>query len=476
MVATVVAVAVVAACSGVPPGAETPRNLALQGRAMTTCSIPGRDGGVVAARCGTLSVPEDGAQAGGRTIDLRVAVLPATNRSGVAEPVFFIAGGPGGSTIAQWSTAASVFGGLNDRHDIVLVDQRGTGSSHMLVVPPQNPQEAPADYATRVLATMDGDPRNYTTAVAMDDLDAVRAALGYSKIDLYGASYGATAVQYYLRQHGNRVHAAVLDGGTLLNVPIFELIAPNSQRALDDVFNRCLADVGCAAAFPGLRDEFASALDRLQRAAVPTGVQDASGQPITMTADLFTSMIHQLLVVSDSAEIPWFVHQAWAGNFVDVAGVVSRIFPGPTPTLMMAIEIMCSEAWARHDPDHVITLGQGSYALPNQLSFLRSLEQACPFVPQGRVPANDAQPVHTDVPVLLLNGSDDPQDPPANVEEAGQQMPNSLLVAPSGLGHTVGHIGCLPRLVVRFFDMGRTDGAAAQACVAAMPPPLFRLS
>ncbi|HET9782567.1 MAG TPA: alpha/beta fold hydrolase [Candidatus Dormibacteraeota bacterium] len=443
---------------------------------MTDCSIPGSGGGVVAAKCGTLTVAENRSAAGSRSIGLYVAILPATSKASVQEPVFFIAGGPGGSTVEQWSQAASIFFGLNAHHDIVLVDQRGTGQSHQLMITPQNPGETPTEYAARALAAMDGDPRYYTTAVAMDDLDAVRQSLGYSKIDLYGGSYGATAVQYYIRQHGDHVHAAVLDGGTLIDVPILELIAANSQRALDDVFYRCLAEAACAQAFPNVGTEFATVLDRLRRAPVATDVQDAIGQPIDVTSDLFAGLIHQLMVISDSASIPWLVHQAWSGNFAEVAGQVTRAFPRSSPTPVMSIEIMCVEAWARHDSNQVSALGQGSYYLSSQLSWAQSMEASCSYVPPGYVPANDAQPVQTSLPILLLNGTDDPQDPPANVAMAREQMPNSLSVTPSGLGHTVGHIGCLPRLVARFFDTGKTDAAAAQACLATMPPPSFRLS
>src|SRR5579872_4941512 len=264
-------------CAGNTTNSTGPRTFSLDGKPMAECTVTGTRGIVMAAKCGTLTVLENRADSHGRKIALSVAVMPATEPGSPSAPVFFIAGGPGGSTISDWAEAPLIFAGLNAHHDVVLVDQRGTGQSHMLVFPAQDPRESSADYAARALATLDGNPRYYTTAVAMDDLDAVRQALGYDKIDLYGASYGATAVQYYLRQHGDRVRAAVLDGGTLVEVPIFELIAPNSQRALDDAFARCAADTGCATAFPDVRTEFASVIARLSTKPVPTS--DRSQQP-----------------------------------------------------------------------------------------------------------------------------------------------------------------------------------------------------
>lgn len=427
----------------------------------------------MAAKCGTLTVAENRADPAGRKIDLYVAVMPATEPGTPSEPVFFIAGGPGGSTIADWAEAPNIFVGLTAHHDIVLVDQRGTGRSHPLILPPQNPGETPAAYATRALNSIDGDPRYYTTAAAMDDLDAVRQALGYDKIDLYGGSYGATAVQYYMRQHGDRVSAAVLDGGTLVDVPIFELVAPNSQRALDDVLGRCLGDAGCESAYPNVRTEFAAVMARLGKKPVATDVMDPSGQPIVVTSDVFASTIHQLLVGSDSGTIPWLIHTAWSGNLTAVAAELSKYLGNTSQVLVMTVEILCSEAWARNDPEQVKALGASSYLLPNQVAFAESYAGACAFAPPGFVLPNDDQSPQTKVPVLLLNGSNDPQDPPT---EASRLMPNSMLVVAPGQGHTVGHIGCLPAVVVDFFNRGKTNPAVANACVANMRPPPFRLN
>lgn len=466
----------VAACGPATPGPAGPRTFSLDGKPLTDCRITGTRGIVMAAKCGTLAVAENREAPAGRKIDLKVAVMPARGGGAPSEPVFFIAGGPGGSTVADWAEAPNIFPGLTDRHDIVLVDQRGTGGSHPLVLPAQKPGETPESFRARALAELDGDPRYYTTVVAMDDLDAVRQALGYDKIDLYGASYGATAVQYYLRQHGDHVRAAVLDGGTLVNVPIFELMAANSQRALDDVFDRCMLDQRCASAYPHLRAEFAAVMDRLAQKPVATTVTDPTGEPIVLTADVFAVTIHQLLVGSDSGRIPWLVHTAWSGNMSAVAVELSKYLGSGGGVLVMTLEILCFEAWARNDPAQVKAGGQGSYLLSSQLGTAESNAAACKYAPPGVVPSDDGQPARTNVPVLILNGSDDPQDPPSNVAQASQLMPKALLVVAPGQGHTVGQIGCLSSVVVDFLGQGKANPAKANACVAGMQPPAFRLT
>ena len=109
--------------------------------------------------------------------------------------------------------------------------------------------------------------RHYTTAVAVDDFDQVRAALGYDKINIYGGSYGVTSGQVYLSRHGSHVRGAVFDSGSLLDVHIFERGASNAQRALDLLFTRCAADSACHSAYPDLRRQYERtvALSRMRR-------------------------------------------------------------------------------------------------------------------------------------------------------------------------------------------------------------------
>src|SRR5712672_104443 len=83
----------------------------------------------IAARCGVLKVPEDRTKPGGATIDLSVAVVPALNRRAAAAPLFLLAGGPGQAATDLYASYAGAFARVNRNHDIVLVDQRGTGRS-----------------------------------------------------------------------------------------------------------------------------------------------------------------------------------------------------------------------------------------------------------------------------------------------------------------------------------------------------------
>ncbi len=486
-VALFAAALVAGACGGAsvsPTPAPTARPpFELAGTPMDACTL--KDAWGV---CGTLRVPEDRSDPEGRSIDLRVAVIPAISTTPEPDPVFFLDGGPGGAATEDLGWTANYFTAVHLDRDIVLVDQRGTGGSNRLVSP-QAPdttgmttaqaKDTVARWVADLLAKLPGDPRFYTTSVAMDDIDAVRAALGYDKINLYGASYGATAAQYYMRQYPQHVRSVVLDGATLLDVPIFERIAANSQAALDIVLARCNADQACHTAFPDVAAEFKSMMAKLAKSPVTTTVPHPwTGKPMVIDALTMAGAIHTALITADtSALIPLVIHEAYLGHWDAVAAAIASAM-GPqsadTTQLVMSSVIRCSEAWARFDPAEVQRIGATSYDLDAQLAEARNQAMSCPYVPTGVVPADDAAPVRSDLPALLILGQADPQDPQANVAKAPLDMPSSLTVVVPGEGHTVGHLGCMPQMVSAFIVAGTTKGLDTTCAATGVQLPPFR--
>ena len=244
-------ITVLSGCGGAPSGPAKPK------LALSSCVVQS----IVLARCGTLKVAENPASPSGRQIALHVVVLPAAMANHAADPLFYLEGGPGGAASDEAIWVTRHFAALNVSHDIVLVDQRGTGGSNPvdcstagLSGSPNGAQIAAAvhDCVTSIKDT--ADPRYYTTPIAVDDFDQVRAALGYDKIDLYGVSYGVSSALAYIQRHGAHVRAAVLDSGSLLDVHLWELIPRSAQQALDSMFARCQSSPTCAAAFPDLQE------------------------------------------------------------------------------------------------------------------------------------------------------------------------------------------------------------------------------
>ena len=242
--------------------------------ATVTLSDCAREMGVSVAQCGKVQVFEDRDERAGRTIDLNVVVLPALKSSANPDPLLFLAGGPGIGATELIKRIRTAFRLVNRERDIVLVDQRGTGSSN-----PLDCEYDDLDFESRfevepnlelLRACADSLARNadltlYTTSIAMDDLDEVRAALGYEEINLYGGSYGTRAALEYMRRHGQRVRSVVLDGVAPTDMSIPRYFGQDSQRALDMMFADCRADSVCSVSFPDLEGRFYGLLDRLEQ-------------------------------------------------------------------------------------------------------------------------------------------------------------------------------------------------------------------
>ena len=165
---------------------------------------------------------------------------------------------------------ASAFARIQRHHDIFLVDQRGTGESHPLDcdAPDELGEEFTLEAVRRTtrdcLDSLDTDPTPFTTSVAVADLDRVRAALGYKRINLYGASYGTRVALHYMRRYPGHTRAVILDGVVPPEHSLGPDIALNAQRALDILFERCEKDADCRHAFPDVAGSFVSLITLLK--------------------------------------------------------------------------------------------------------------------------------------------------------------------------------------------------------------------
>src|SRR5688572_10608675 len=204
------------------------------------------------AQCGTLEVFENRATRKGRKISLNIVVLPAKGQQREPDPFFYFAGGPGSAASEDAPGIAEGFAKIRERRDLVFVDQRGTGQSHPLDCTLFNPQEPqsyfgyffPLEDVRKCRSELEtkADLKLYTTTIAMDDIDEVRAALGYDKINLFGGSYGTRAAMVYLRQHPKHVRTVMLQGVSPTNMHLPNDYPVQTERALQGVLAECAAD------------------------------------------------------------------------------------------------------------------------------------------------------------------------------------------------------------------------------------------
>jgi pimeloyl-ACP methyl ester carboxylesterase len=430
----------------------------------------------VPARCGTLAVPEDRRRPSGRKIRIFVGVVPATRRGPHAAPIFWLSGGPGGAAASDDADfALRTFAAANRTRDLVLVDQRGVGRSAPLFCPLPTPADVdPLGYAQRCLRTVGRDPHLYTTDPAMDDVDAVRQALGYKRIVLYGGSYGATAAQVYLARHGAHVAAAVLDGATLLDVPIWERMAASVQGAFDALAARCAADRACSVAFPDVPGDLRTVLTRLRASPVEV---PAPGGPSEFGLVDAQATVHSLLrVPAQAAQVPLILHRAAAGDLSGLTGPWAASIPDGIETArkLMYWAIRCGEGWSRADRAEAERLGAGTSFLEAGVADAENQAYVCGLLGTP-IPAPDTGVVpHRTTPVLFLVGGMDPQDPLANVADARRSLPNAQILVVPGAGHGSVQYGCLSGVATRFFTNHRLR-AADRACAATVKPPAFAL-
>ncbi len=439
----------------------------------------------VAARCGELHVAENPADPNGRRIGIAVAVIPATTAKRVDDPFVFITGGPGQAATESFVTVAGAFQRINRERDILLVDQRGTGGSNRLgCTEPDDFDPAAADadmrraWLERCLAELPGDPRFYTTSVAIRDLDAVREALGYELLNLYGVSYGTRVAQAYARRYPERVRSVVLDGVVPMDLALGPGISLDAQRALELIFARCAASDDCAAAFPGLRERFARLQATLRTDPVQLVLADPTSGELTeqvFTEEYFRGIVRMFSYAPETvALLPLLIdHTARTGDFVPLAAqalLITRQL-GESIAGGMHNSVVCTEDIPFIADDAALRDSlDATYLGTNTLEYL---SEACAVWPQGVMDDGFKQPWSSDIPTLLLSGETDPVTPPVNGDRVAAALGNALHLVGPGQGHGLIVRGCVPRVVTRFVSAGTIEGLDAGCIEELRPMPFF---
>ena len=430
--------------------------------ALADCRLPKLP---IAAQCGTLEVPENRDKPDGRKIVLSVAVLPANTLHPRADPLFILAGGPGQAASFLGPFAAALTGVRKDR-DIVLVDQRGTGRSSPLVCAAFKPDHSleaalefdpvpKADACARELAAKGVDAAQYTTAAWVADLDAVRSALGYDKINLWGGSYGTRAAQEYLRRYPDHVRSVVLDGVATPAMRSTLDVWPSREVALAAVIDACAQSPACAA--PASRSgarrstRFATGWGRKAASVKLTDPRTGETQTMRMTFEHVIGALQPFTYAPElAALLPEVIGRAAAGDF------------GPA-LLRRDARDRRSRRPVEHGapllgdlrggrPARIGRRGRAHARAPAHEDARRARALGLRGVAEGRRAADATTPVKSDVPVLILSGGLDPVTPPANGAEVAKSLPASRHIVARGYGHIVSPHACGPRLIAAFID------------------------
>jgi pimeloyl-ACP methyl ester carboxylesterase len=440
------------------------------------------DEGPSDAFCGTYNVFEDRVAKSGRQIALKIVVAPALKRDPQPDPLFIFEGGPGAGAATLARYVLPMFHRFQLDRDIVLIDQRGTGASNPLSCEIEDRQEEDlsetenyrVERLRTCLAGFKADPRLYTTAIAMDDMDEVRRYLGYEAINIWGGSYGTRAALVYLKRYKDSVRSVVLDGVAPpdMRLPLF--MPRDGQRALDLMIEDCAKDAACGTQFPHLRESVATLFARA--AAKPrisfTHPRTGKTTRITLSLRLVASIIYSALYEPTlTSLLPQLITDAALENYQGLLALAfSRDLPKGAISEGLFLSVVCTEDIPRIQPGEIGQEAQNRFL---GTTFFDMRMKACEFWPKGSMPADFYQPVVSDKPVLILSGADDPITPPSWGDHVAQYLSNSKHFVVPGAGHGSTSRGCVPKLIGTFLNEASVRNLDPACLQSQHRPPFF---
>ncbi len=444
------------------------------------CELPRLSG---PARCGVLEVFEDRAAARGRKIPLRVVVLPATGSPRAPDPLFILQGGPGQAASNLADFYAEAFAKVRAHRDIVLVDQRGTGGSNALECDlfgdgndPQTllgsslPVAAVRSCRDKLAAR--ADVSLYTTAIAMADLDDVRAWLGYESINLYGTSYGTMTGREYLRRYPSRVRTAVLRAAVAPERSWAAYHGRNTHQALERLFALCAADARCHAAYPDPWKDLEATFARIGARIGDGAAVTVDGRTVTLQRPAAVAAIRAWLAAPASAvELPGMLHKAAAGDLGPLATTALAVRRATPRELSegMFLTVACAELVAGLDKAVLARESAGTFAGTEAID---ELVAACAVWPPA-APSPPAGPLPKDVPILVISGWHDPSTPPESGELVARAFGNSRHLVIRHAGHSFNNLkGCADEVIAAFLAAGSLAGLDL-SCAERVAMPAF---
>ena len=403
-------------------------------------SLRSRTGIEIPAESGRLTVPVNRLRPPGPTLEIAFLRVPgATGKT--APPTFILAGGPGESGI---NTVRGMFtdGGQRIREviagDIIGIDQRGVGQarpnlsvSDRYEFPVSEPGD-PAVYSRRISEVCravanrlraDGvDLSAFNTNENADDLAALRHALGYEQVNLWGTSYGSHLALTLLRRHGQHIDRVLI----------------TSPEGPDHTFKRPAHAQKCLERLAARDAELLPLMDRvlkkLEQAPIRATVRHPISQKeLTVGVSGFdvrlwtwaalsrietTQQIAAAYRAMDQGD--WTTPAVWLVRYRETAGV------GSAMKHAMDAASGCSEAC------HALITKDNAGCLLGEVINFPNVAEA------WGVPALAAEfrsPVRSHRPVLILCGNLDARTPLENARELLTDLPQGRLVIFEGGGH-----------------------------------------
>jgi pimeloyl-ACP methyl ester carboxylesterase len=433
------------------------------------------------ARCGSLEVPENPQHPEGRHIAIHVMVIPATTSHAQPDPIVPLMGGPGEDAISAAADFARRLASLRADRDLLLVDQRGSGQSgalHCNLYSPDNPATSLRDlFPVKAVKKCERDLRSrvdltqYTYTRFASDLEQVRLALSYQKLNLFAGSYGTRAAQVFIRAFPNSVRTMYL--GSVIPIDIANPVpfAATSQTALERTFAHCLADIHCKAAFPNLRAEFTEIVKRLDAGSIRVPIAGSADTAALNRGRVAEWIRAKLYRPYSATDVPWMIHKAYLGDWRPIAeGILANareVDGGLSFGLFFSITCNDDVPFIREE-DVRTSIGNtflGDYRVRQQ-------QAACSIWPKHPPPQDYRHAVVSDVPTLFVSGDLDGAAPASFMEHTAKGFSNGVTLVQRGQGHTEWN-RCIADLYRQLVTGGSTKDMKNAQC-APVPRPRFK--
>lgn len=431
--------------------------------------------------CGYLIVPEDRSDPSGQMIRLAVAIMRHPEGEPEPDPIIHLAGGPGEKVLhfmkEEYDNFARYFA-IN--REVIIFEQRGVGWSQPALDCPDYTEafldlfnfdvdgrpvtareagEYTAEVLLRCAQELGGVAHlpSYNTRENAADVNDLRRALGYGRVNMHAISYGTYLALNIMRSYPEAVRSVVLDAAKPLDRP-HDRFPRNTANQLDAFFAACVADEACQAAFPDLQRVYFDTLRRLDDSPVRLQVvNESNGEPyeVLLNSTTLAFAVSQLIRrTSRIPLLPMIIYAASQGDYTFI-----EKFYGFFPLILAGLS--AGMFFSVHSREKSPLGSMKAYE--SGLAKLSRGGDYWDFHPAGRVdlllrgrwPTELAQqeemaPVVSDIPTLIMGGEFDPNAEPDDMAELAATLKNSYTYLMPWMGHAVSSNECANRMMRAF--------------------------
>jgi pimeloyl-ACP methyl ester carboxylesterase len=445
-----------------------------------------------------LIVPENREKANGKTLSISVAILPSVTQPAQHEPIFYIAGGPGGDAMGDTEFIGPI---LNRDRDLIVMAQRGTLDATPSLLCPEidafNAASVSLSYdaqstkdlhvaATKAchdrLVSEGIDLSAYNTLENIEDFVDLRKVLKIPKWSIFGVSYGTYVALNLMRLHPEGLVSVIIDSVTPPSVASLGWTWSNVGEGFNNLFDACAAQPDCAAKYGDVRSKFTRQVQQLE------------ANPITVTSEYAPNGPPVKVVLDGGAVVNWLVsggaslfkaapsaiQELVNGNPVQIAAARAGLANPATPSTQaygLTYGVFCSE-WIPFEAQSQI-LAKGLIAFPTYPPSVLSQAPQLPFATEDcavwdvpKAPASVRFVTKSDIPTLVIAGTFDAKTSPMWAKYAASTLSQSTVLIIPGIGHFVTPQSPCAQSVVESFLANPTTPPDT-SCVAGLSPAPF---